>query len=144
MRQSLTSVAVARRLHGHQRLVEGHWWRNMRCGLGIRLPQLPHFLRFGPDHMLRYAPLCSALSLLADQFQGHKVGIPVGLYSVLAMSSRLVGALRSWRHCKVADGTAEQWKHYLDLCGCHGKNNCRKKWKKSTYSYYTNSYNIKQ
>ena len=82
---------------------------------------------FSPIWTGSHAPLCSALSLLADQFQGHKVGIPVGLYSVLAMSSRLVGALRSWRHCKVVDGTAEQWKHYLDLCGCHGKNNCLKK-----------------
>lgn len=49
------------------------------------------------------------------------MGIPVGLYAVLAMSSRLVGVLRAWRHCKVPDGTAEQWKHYVDLCGTwHG------------------------
>ena len=86
------------------------------------LPRLPHVL-----HVIWIRITCSALSLLADQFQGHKVGIPVGLYAVLAMSSRLVGVLRAWRHCKVPDGTAEQWKHYLDLCGCHGKSNCLQK-----------------
>lgn len=83
------------------------------------LPRLPHVL-----DVIWIRITCSALSLLADQFQGHKVGIPVGLYAVLAMSSRLVGVLRAWRHCKVPDGTAEQWKHYVDLCGCHGKSNC--------------------
>ena len=61
--------------------------------------------------------LCLVLQLVFANSIAPKLG-----WLLMSLRRQATAVATAWRQCKVREGTAEQWKHYIDLCGWHGWN----------------------